>query len=1092
MFPSLLPSERRQQKWNWSSFIALSCLFLAALSSVQVDARRPSSSLHFRSRLPSSLSKGTNVTGLLPVQSNATNSPFKTDGFQNDVQWDSFSLVVKGQRFFLHSGEFHTFRLPVPSMWLDILQKVKATGMNTISVYTHWGYSNPSPGVVDFTGIRALQPLFDAAMEAGIWIILRPGPYINAETTAGGIAHWATSQVKGDLRTNATDYMKAWLPYISGIANLTAPNQITRGGPVIAVQVDNEYSQNGFGRPEYFEELENTLRAAGIVVPTTYNDPGELESFINGTGSVNLYGVDAYPRHFNCSAPDVWSSVVMNYHDYHQNVNPSEPLFFPEFQGGAQVAWGPDSPQYSDCRELTNEQFEDVFYKSLWAANAKMLNFYMIYGGTSWGSLPYPGTVTSYDYGAAITENRQLTEKHVEMKKQGLFIRSSPEFYKTNWVGNSSYPDVVSISNRFAFVIQLKNPDSGANFYIARLTDNTAKNVVNFTMEAKTSAGTIKLPQTVSSITISGRQSKVIVTDYKFGNSRALYSTAPVFFAGRIGTRDVLLLYGDSNQEHEAAIALTGSEGVKTTNSRIKFSSQGTSAELKKTTVIGITTGVKGLVTLWDSTDQLVLFADSDTVAIFSAPVIPSTDTTGDGQAFSNFWSIGSNETVLVGGPYLVRSASVSGTQLALTGDLNASVPLTIIAPATVQNITWNGQLVETNATKGSTVTKFGGFMGQLNFTVASNNVSTDSSGTQNVTAGVISDAGEMIQVTIPELTGWKYADSLPEIQTEFSDASWTLANHTTTNIPDKPLYGDGRVLYGCDYEFCEGIVLWRGHFEGTGKEKSVNFTIDGGEAFAASVWLNDVFLNTTFGNSTNNGNSINQTDQLFTFPADAVKSGKDNVITVVQDNMGNDEFGFGTNLPKSARGIRGFQLNTGNFSEWKVQGKVGGYTNFPDKVRGVLNEGGTFGERQGWHLPGFDTSSWSSRDITNGLPNNTAGVGFFVTTFDLDIPEGVDALLSFTFDGNSSATTQPYRALLFVNGWMMGKRVANLGPQTKFPVHQGILDYNGQNTVAVALWAMESSKVSPSLALTLDGVLQGGVGGIVTNNPAWSAEGRQ
>ena len=153
MFPSLLPSERQQQKWNWP-FIALSCLIIAALSTVQTDARRSSSSLHFRSRLPSSLSRGTNVTGLLPVQPNATNSPFKTDGFQNDVEWDSFSLVVKGQRFFLQyvfiphvnytrsyspfsSGEFHTFRLPVPSMWLDILQKVKATGMNTISVYTH-------------------------------------------------------------------------------------------------------------------------------------------------------------------------------------------------------------------------------------------------------------------------------------------------------------------------------------------------------------------------------------------------------------------------------------------------------------------------------------------------------------------------------------------------------------------------------------------------------------------------------------------------------------------------------------------------------------------------------------------------------------------------------------------------------------------------------------------------------------------------------------------------------------------------------------------------------------------------------------------
>ena len=75
------------------------------------------------------------------------------------------------------SGEFHTFRLPVPSLWPDILQKVKAAGLNAVSVYTHMGLINPAPGVVDFGGFRALQPLYDAAKAAGIWIVLRPGDY---------------------------------------------------------------------------------------------------------------------------------------------------------------------------------------------------------------------------------------------------------------------------------------------------------------------------------------------------------------------------------------------------------------------------------------------------------------------------------------------------------------------------------------------------------------------------------------------------------------------------------------------------------------------------------------------------------------------------------------------------------------------------------------------------------------------------------------------------------------------------------------------------------------------------------------------------
>ena len=88
-------------------------------------------------------------------------------------------------------------------------------------------------------------------------------------------------------------------------------------------------------------------------------------------------------------------------------------------------------------------------------------------------------------------------------------------------------------------------------------------------------------------------------------------------------------------------------------------------------------------------------------------------------------------------------------------------------------------------------------------------------------------------------------------------------------------------------------------------------------------------------------------------------------------------------------------------------------------------DEGGLFGERQGWHLPGFDTSSWASRDLIQGLPNSTAGVGFFVTAFRLAIPKGFDVPMSFTF---TEPFGQPYRALLFVNGWMMGKRVGNLG----------------------------------------------------------------
>jgi len=143
----------------------------------------------------------------------------------------------------------------------------------------------------------------------------------------------------------------------------------------------------------------------------------------------------------------------------------------------------------------------------------------------------------------------------------------------------------------------------------------------------------------------------------------------------------------------------------------------------------------------------------------------------------------------------------------------------------------------------------------------------------------------------------------------------------------------------------------------------------------------------------------------------------------------------------------------------------------FPDTTRGVLNEGGLFGERAGWHLPGFDTSSWVKRDLSAGLPDGAAGVGFFVTTFPLNIPAGFDVMLSFTFDESS----QPYRAFLFVNGWMMGKRVANLGYaffhehwEPHLPYSLVLLDPNSSFLYTRVSWTTTEQSASFPLLLLL------------------------
>ena len=447
--------------------------------------------------------------------------------------------------------------------------------------------------------------------------------------------------------------------------------------------------------------------------------------------------------------------------------------------------------------------------------------------GTSWRGLPFPGVYTSYDYGSSIRENRALTDKFAEVKRQGLFLRSSPQFLKTDWMGNSSVgiPGVALSSGSAAFVTSLRNPDSGTWFHVTRQADSTSTCVplflsflapflspfvfsscfspslnptnkpgtdglpvdsanISFSLTVPTSQGPLTLPQTTGSIALDGRQSKLVITDYAFGAHGALlYTTASVFFAGTIGARDVLFLYGSPEQSHEFAFAQAGT-GTRGASPRITFP-QASNASGHYTTV-GVLpqpstdsdsdseTDAGGLLTIWDSDAQLVLFADPATAATFWAPAIrlpvPTPNTV---RGLENFWQFGTNATVLVGGPHLVRNATLSrdGAALALRGDLNTSVALTVVAPPGVRAVSWNGRAVSVRG-DGRGVLR-----GRLE---------------RSVDVDV-----ERVRERVPKLEGWRFADSLPEVLPGFDDEGWVEANHTTTNIFLKPVFGDGRVLYG-------------------------------------------------------------------------------------------------------------------------------------------------------------------------------------------------------------------------------------------------------------------------------------------------------
>lgn len=234
---------------------------------------------------------------------------------------------------------------------------------------------------------------------------------------------------------------------------------------------------------------------------------------------------------------------------------------------------------------------------------------------------------------------------------------------------------------------------------------------ITFNLTVQASAGSFPVQ-----VTLAGRQSKVIVTDFAFGSSRALYSTAAVYFAGKLSGRDVLFLHGDIGVQHSVALKLPGP--VTVGGSKIAATSSGPSGY----TVITFKPTAEGLTAVSSGpTGPLLLFATPATVATYWQPTV----STGSG----NFWSLDTNSTLLVGGPYLVRSAKVKGSTVALTGDLNQDTVISLYGAPKDAKVTWNGKSISVSAS-----------------TIVHGLVE----GKATVSKG---------QVNVPSLSNWKYSD---------------------------------------------------------------------------------------------------------------------------------------------------------------------------------------------------------------------------------------------------------------------------------------------------------------------------------------------
>ncbi|QMW42944.1 hypothetical protein AFCA_007162 [Aspergillus flavus] len=932
--------------------------------------------------------------------------PAKRDLLQDIVTWDDKSLFINGERIMLFSGEVHPFRLPVPSLWLDIFHKIRALGFNCVSFYIDWALLEGKPGDYRAEGIFALEPFFDAAKEAGIYLIARPGSYINAEVSGGGFPGWL-QRVNGTLRSSDEPFLKATDNYIANAAAAVAKAQITNGGPVILYQPENEYSGGCCGvkypDADYMQYVMDQARKADIVVPFISNDasPSGHNAPGSGTGAVDIYGHDSYPLGFDCANPSVWPEGKLpdNFRTLHLEQSPSTPYSLLEFQAGAFDPWG--GPGFEKCYALVNHEFSRVFYRNDLSFGVSTFNLYMTFGGTNWGNLGHPGGYTSYDYGSPITETRNVTrEKYSDIKLLANFVKASPS-YLTATPRNLTtgvYTDTSDLA-----VTPLMG-DSPGSFFVVRHTDYSSQESTSYKLKLPTSAGNLTIPQLEGTLSLNGRDSKIHVVDYNVSGTNIIYSTAEVFTWKKFDGNKVLVLYGGPKEHHELAIASKSNVTI------IEGSDSGIVSTRKGSSVI-IGWDVSSTRRIVQVGDLRVFLLDRNSAYNYWVPELP---TEGTSPGFSTSKTTASSIIVKAG--YLLRGAHLDGADLHLTADFNATTPIEVIgAPTGAKNLFVNGEKAS------HTVDKNGIWSSEVKYAAP--------------------------EIKLPGLKDldWKYLDTLPEIKSSYDDSAWVSADLPKTKNTHRPL-DTPTSLYSSDYGFHTGYLIYRGHFVANGKESEFFIRTQGGSAFGSSVWLNETYLGSWTGaDYAMDGNSTYKLSQL--------ESGKNYVITVVIDNLGLDEnWTVGEETMKNPRGILSYKLSGQDASAitWKLTGNLGG-EDYQDKVRGPLNEGGLYAERQGFHQPQPPSESWESGSPLEGL--SKPGIGFYTAQFDLDLPKGWDVPLYFNFGNN----TQAARAQLYVNGYQYGKFTGNVGPQTSFPVPEGILNYRGTNYVALSLWALES-----------------------------------
>ena len=311
-------------------------------------------------------------------------------------------FLLDGKPIQLISGEMHPARIP-HMYWQHRIQMAKAMGCNTIAIYVFWNYHELVPGKFDFkTENRNIAEFIRLCQKEGMWVLLRPGPYVCAEWDLGGLPAWLLKTPDIKLRCMDSRYMAAVKRYVSAMSREIKPLLCTNGGPILMVQVENEYGSYGNDRA-YLETLKQYWIKNGINVPFYTSDGPTTYMLEAGTIKGCAVGLDSDSKQAD--------------YDLAVKLNPDVPVFSGETYPGWLTHWNEEYATVDTTSVLSQVKYL--------LDNKRSFNFYVIHGGTNFGfwagantssATQYNPDITSYDYDAPISEQGQPTPKYFALR----------------------------------------------------------------------------------------------------------------------------------------------------------------------------------------------------------------------------------------------------------------------------------------------------------------------------------------------------------------------------------------------------------------------------------------------------------------------------------------------------------------------------------------------------------------------------------------------------------------------------------------------------------------------------------------------------